>query len=82
MSPDLENLLAEAYALDQVQRNRGKAISRLQAALSDNDVLAQDAAAERTRLAEVVHVREQGGRHGDHVSAVLYDLLAEAIGSL
>ena len=79
MSPALETLLARAYQLDQLQHDPATAIGELKKAMGDDAALRTEAKAEHARLAQVVAAREQGGRDGDHVSAVLAKILTGAL---
>lgn len=78
MPDPLQTLLNDAYHADQVEHDRGKAISQLRKKLKGD--LRSAAEAERDRLMAVVRAREYPGvRCGCHVSKVLGDLLSEAL---
>ncbi len=80
MSPELDDLLAVAYSICELDHNGPAAVAHLYKALAANSELSREGAEERERLGAVIKARSVGGRHGDHVSVVLHGLLDKALG--
>lgn len=75
----LDDILGDAYTIDQVGHDRAGAIQVIKAKIEGNSELRELAQSEFERLAPVVQARSSGGRHGCHVSAVCLDLLRGAL---
>ena len=72
-----DELIAKAYDLDQVQRNRAAAVQALREGMKDL-ALKDGIVVERQRLAGVVQARSYtDGRCGCHISKATYDLLSD-----
>jgi hypothetical protein len=78
----LHDVLGEAYRLDQLGGSRPVAIAMIRQALADDVAMLAGAKVERDRLANVVRARQQGQRHGCHVSKVTHELLDAALAGM
>ena len=74
---NIDDLLGEAYTLDQVKRKRGEAVELLRAKFADEET-APMLKREMYRLRDVVRARTVGVHCSCHVSKVCLELLAEA----
>lgn len=86
----LDDILGNAYTIDQMGRDRRGAVALLREKIAAEPDIKTAAEAELARLAAVVRVRSRGsvgvggsfvrsGRDGCHISAVCHDLLQEAL---
>ena len=72
----LDDVLGEAYMLQQRQADKPKAIAMIRSAFKETPELRTSAGARLQQLNQVIAAR---GRRACHVSSVLYDLLGQAL---